>query len=246
MKTLFASLFFTLFLLTILMSQSTDRHKVYLLPGQAADYRSFQFLELDERYDIEVLEHPLPERGERMVSLAKRLAAQVDTTRPFSFVGVSLGGMLAVEMSKYLRPEKIIIIASVKGQHEMVWRYKFLRAVPLYKLFGGRFYVKATNLVRPWFEHDSGGVDDISRAMLEDKHPKYMKRAIHCIMTWKNESVPTNLTHIHGDQDNTLPIKKIKNAIIIPNGTHMMVMTSAKEVSEIINQTLAEVQIAAK
>lgn len=243
MKTPIAAICTLIFLPILLMAQSSDRHKVYLIPGQAADYRSFQFLELDDRYDVEVIEHPLPEKNESMVSLANRLSAEVDTTRPFSFVGVSLGGMLAIEMSKYLNPEKIIIIASIKGQQEMPARYKFLRVVPLYKLFGGGFYEWGANVLRPLFEHDSPQVDEISRAMLKAKHKAYIKRTIHCIINWRNEDVPDNLLHIHGEKDNTLPYKNIEDAIMIENGTHMMVMTSADIVSEIINRTLREVPV---
>ncbi|MEM7371568.1 MAG: alpha/beta hydrolase [Bacteroidota bacterium] len=245
MKAHIASVLFLIFLPLYFMAQDSNRHKVYLIPGQAADYRSFQFLELDDKYEIEIIEHPLPERNESMVSLARRLSASIDTTRSYSFVGVSLGGMLAIEMSKYLQPEKIIIIASIKGQQEMPKRYKFLRVVPLYKLFNGGFYQWGANFLRPLFEHDSDQVDEISRAMLEAKPRNYIKRTIHCIITWRNETIPENLVHIHGDKDNTLPHKNIGEAITIKNGTHMMVMTSAKEVSQIINQTLAEVQLSA-
>jgi pimeloyl-ACP methyl ester carboxylesterase len=240
MKTIIFSLLLIWVALAPLMAQPNQAHKVYLLPGQAADGRSFQFLELDPAYEIEVLEHLTPERGERMPSYARRIAADIDTTRPFSLVGVSLGGMTAVEMSKFLNPTQIILIASLKGQQEMAPRYKFLRAVPLYRIFSGSFYLWAVNIVRPWFEHDSDGVDDISRAMLKDMDPHYFKRAIHCIVTWKNEEVPENLLHIHGDQDNTLPYQYIGEAICLEGGTHMMVMTRAAEISEIINQTLAK------
>ena len=239
MKAQIASLW-GLFLFPYLLMSQTASHKVYLIPGQGADYRSFQFLELDDCYETEVLEHPLPFHKERMESLARRTASSIDTTQPYSLVGVSLGGMLAMEMSKFLEPEHIIIVASIKGRHEMPWRYKMLGVLPLYKLFGGNFYNYAANVVRPWFEYDSGRVDDISRLMLADKHPKYLRRAIHCIMTWDNTTVPDNLTHIHGDKDNTLPYKHIEDAICIPGGTHMMIMTSAKEVSAIINDTLGE------
>ncbi|MEM7654972.1 MAG: alpha/beta hydrolase [Bacteroidota bacterium] len=226
--------------LMLMAQDSTLPHKLYLIPGQAGDARSFQFLDLDPAYEVEILEHILPEKGERMESYAQRMAARIDTTRPFSLVGVSLGGMVSMEMSKHLNPTQVILIASAKGKDEIPFRYKMLRALPLYKVFGGKFYVTATNIVRPLFEHDSKEVDDISRAMLEDLPPKFLKRAIHCIVHWRNEEVPEYLVHIHGDRDNTLPYKHIEGAICLEEGTHMMILTRAKEISEIINQTMAE------
>jgi surfactin synthase thioesterase subunit len=38
-----------------------------------------------------------------MNAYAKRLASDIDTTLPYSIIGVSLGGMLASEMKTFLK-----------------------------------------------------------------------------------------------------------------------------------------------
>lgn len=213
-------------------------HHLYIIPGQGADHRAFQFLEWPEGVEVHILEFLVPESGELMPSYARRMAAQIDTTHPFSLMGASLGGMIAIEMNSFLTPEKTIILSSIKGRQEMPGRYKILRYVPLHRVFGGSLYIWATNVFRPYFEPEGAIVDDLARQMLADKDPRFMKRAIHCIVNWDNTEVPPNLLHIHGEKDHTLPFKCVADAVEVKGGSHMIVMTRPEEVSAIINDYL--------
>ena len=65
-----------------------------------------------------------------MADYSRTLAQQIDTSRRFSIIGVSLGGMLAVEMSKYLQPEEVILIASAKTRDELPTKYRFFQKSP--------------------------------------------------------------------------------------------------------------------
>lgn len=216
-----------------------DRLHLYLLPGLAADGRSFDYLSLDPRLEVHVLEHLLPERGERMPAYARRLAAGIDTTQRYALMGVSLGGMVAVEMRDFLQPEAVIIVASVKGRREMPWRYRLLRTLPLYYLTAGRLMQRATQVIRPWFEPEGRPFDDLSTAMLDAKDPRYMPRAVNLIMTWPRMDPAEGIVHIHGEKDHTLPARRIRDAIILPDGSHMAIMSRAAEVSALVNATLA-------
>ena len=44
--------------------------------------------------------------------------------------------------------------------------------------------------------------------------------------------------HIHGDKDHTIPIKNIEYDYLIEGGSHMMMITRAREINEIIAQIL--------
>ena len=230
-------IFFTLFFLLMPSAFSQNKHKVYLLPGQGADGRLFQKLKL-ENCDTVIIKYPVPEKGERLPAYAKRISIQIDTTQNFSLIGVSMGGMIAVELSKFLHPQKIIIISSAKNRSELPFRYKFLNYVPLNKLFGGRLLKRMANLARPLVEKEARKDNDVFKSMIRDKHPKFMKRSINCITHWKNKEYPSNIIHIHGEKDKTIPIRNIKDPIRIKHGGHMIVFTHAEEVSEIINREL--------
>jgi len=54
---------------------------VFLIPGQGADARQFQRLELDPDYEIRNIEYFTPEKGWKMKDFAQSLSQQIDTTR---------------------------------------------------------------------------------------------------------------------------------------------------------------------
>ena len=234
----FTMAFFAIFLKSIL-AQDIPKHKVYFIPGQAADGRSFQWINLDEHFETQIIEHQVPDKGDLMPDYARKLAAEIDTTEPFSIVAVSLGGMTAVEMCKFLNPEQLIIVASAKGRAELPKRYHVASKIPLYHIFGGNFLKWTTNRIRLLFEPDGESVNELSTSMLNDLDPKYFKRAVHMILQWQNTVVPEGIVHIHGEVDNTIPSKNIKEPrIMLEDGSHMMIMTRADEISAIVNQTL--------
>ena len=119
------------------------------------------------------------------------------------------------------------------------FRYRFLGKVRLYKLFWSGFYKAMAQIARPIFEPISRQKKELFKAMIHDKNPKYMKRSIHCIMTWQNTEVPREIIHIHGTNDKTIHYKNINNPTTIDDGSHMMVVFRAEEISEIILRELS-------
>ncbi|GAB4430280.1 MAG: hypothetical protein OHK0039_48960 [Bacteroidia bacterium] len=129
-------------------AQSDLRPVLYLIPGTGADGRCFGRLDIDSAYEVVVLEHLVLLPGERLDGYARRMAeGRIDTTRDFSLLGVSLGGMVAVEIAKTCPPHQLFLVASAKGKNELPFRYRMFRHLPLYKLFGDAFYKAATNLM---------------------------------------------------------------------------------------------------
>ena len=231
-----------IFLMSILMNipvqaQEIAKKKLYLIPGQGADGRLFKNLQLED-YDTTILEFIRPEKKEDMASYARRMASRIDTSKPFFLLGVSLGGMVAVEISKFLQPEKTIIISSIKGKREIPGRYKIFRKLPLHRLLGGRFYKWGTRIAQPMFEPLEAENKELFHAMVKAKDPKFMKRAIRCIVEWENEVIPENILHIHGTDDHTLPYKSVNADITIDGGTHMMVLRRGEEISGILKDNL--------
>lgn len=217
-----------------LRTQSQDK-VVYLIPGQGADGRLFQNIHISH-HDTVILTYLIPEKGEQMAAYAHRMAAQIDTTRPYAIVGVSLGGMLAVEMKDFLNPEEVIIIASAKCQENIPNLYKFFRNFPLHRVLGGRFYKFGTRFMQPFYEPMTKENQQIFRSMLKQKDPKFMKRAVRCIVEWENDLCSNEVIHIHGTEDRTLPHKTANPDITVENGTHMMTLARGQEISNLLNQ----------
>ena len=211
---------------------------VYLIPGQGADARLYKNLEIDSMFEVKHIEYSIPEKNWNMQDFAKELAGQIDTNRQFSIVGVSLGGMLAAEMNEFLDADNVILISSAKSRKEFPFRYRFQKTIPLHKIMPGFLIKFGAKILQPIFEPDRKKDKATFKAMLSDKDPQFLNRTVGMIVEWDRISYSENLIHIHGDYDNTLPIRNIKADYIVQEGSHMMVLTKGALISEIINKVL--------
>ncbi len=212
---------------------------LYLLPGLAADHRSFKNLSLDPAfYRLRYIHYPTPSPFETMSSYAIRLIDQIDTSGQFVLVGVSLGGMLAVELSEVLQPTKVFIIASACSKHDLPPRYTIQRKIPINRMAPQWIFKYGTFVAQPLFEPDRALEKETCLAMIHDKDPMFMKRAVDMIIHWDRKICPLNIIHIHGTKDHTLPIRHSSPDIVLEGASHMMIMTAANEVTRIIEKAL--------
>jgi pimeloyl-ACP methyl ester carboxylesterase len=214
---------------------------VYCFPGQGSDHRLFDSLKLDSSFRLQVIEYGTPEKSVDLKMFARQLALQIDTSREFFLVGVSLGGMICTELSEILDPKKTIIISSAKNRSELPVRYKFQRLIPVYKLFPGKIILAGAKILQPIVEPDRNKNRQTFKNMLGAKNSVYMKRTVKLIINWDRKTNSKKIYHIHGTDDRTLPLKKIKSPdVVVQKGSHMMTLTRAQEISEILNKILKE------
>lgn len=230
-------LIYTILFLFCCSYGSTQTTKtIYLFPGQGADKRQFDSLTFDGSYKIKVIEYGTPNDSLNMESFAKNLSQNIDTTEEFILIGVSLGGMICVELSEILNPEKTIIISSAKNRNDFPKRYSFQKKIAIYKLFPGSVLLAGAKILQPIVEPDRKKNKETFKAMLGAKDSKYMERSIDLVINWEREVNTKKIYQIHGSNDHTLTLKSIKNPdYIIENGSHMMTLTRAEEISDLLN-----------
>lgn len=214
--------------------------RVYLLPGHGSDYRVWQEMDFSG-YDTVHLDYPfLPERGERMPDYAQRLLAEIDTTRPFALVGISLGGMLAVEMAQHCDPAAVVILSSAGGRSDLPWRYRVQRYLPLQYLLPGAFLKQMTIWIQPWFEPQVRGRRTLCADMLRQKPNRLFARGVKMIIHWQRQTRDTSVVHLHGTHDRTLPLQAIEPPVIVlPGATHMMTLFAPRQVDALLRPILA-------
>ena len=90
-----------------------------LVPGLGADRRLFQ--EQSAAFGDLILPDWLePERDDTLASYARRLAVRVDPGTACFVGGCSLGGMIALEMSRNLDAKACFLISSIRSPSEPV------------------------------------------------------------------------------------------------------------------------------
>lgn len=215
-----------------------EKPTIYLLPGQGADHRLFSKLKFQDHKVVDIKYH-IPKDGTNMADYAFQLSSQIDSTENFILIGASLGGMLACEMNEFLNPEKVIIISSAKCNKELPRRYNFQKKFPIYKLIGGGITKIGALILQPIVEPDRNKEKEIFKSMLRDKDKKFMKNSVRMIIEWDKTHYDDSIIHIHGNEDNTIPIKNVDYHYLIENGSHMITLTRAEEINNLLLDILS-------
>ena len=213
----------------------SNKIHIYFVPGLGAGSNIFDYLELsDEKFELHFLEWLIPESpDEQLEHYVKRLIRDIKHPNPV-LVGVSFGGIIAQEISKYIEVKKVIIISSIKALDEIPTRIKFLKLTKIYKLFPAKKIAKTGDFPLPRFNRSIRKRIALYKKYLSVKDENYLKWSIHNVLSWKTPIDANNVIHIHGNKDEIFPIKHIKNCIVIEGGTHVMILNKAKRISSII------------
>jgi pimeloyl-ACP methyl ester carboxylesterase len=216
---------------------STKTH-IYFVPGLAASSKIFEYLSLsNEKFEFHFLEWLLPlSVSESIENYAKRMADQVIHENSV-LLGVSFGGIMVQEMSKYLNANKIILISSVKCRDELPKRLKVIQKTKAYKLFLSKSIKNIEDFSIYAFGDMAIKRVHIYKEYLSIRDEKYLNWAIYNVLHWQQKDPLPNILHLHGIDDSVFPIKHIKNSIPIKNGTHIMILNKAKYISKIINDS---------
>ncbi|MCH5689624.1 alpha/beta hydrolase [Niabella sp. W65] len=206
--------------------------KIYVFSGLGADRRVFNNIDFGD-LDITHVEWIKPEPDEPLVHYAQRIAA--NRIIPHSaLIGLSFGGMLAVEIAKLIPVDQIILIASAKTKNELP-RGFLMKCLLKLSTFIPEGKLTSPNAVADWFfGANTASEKQLLRDILKDTDPAFFKWAINEIIHWENETMPAHSIHIHGNKDRIIPIKNVKADYVIEGGGHLMTVNKAAEVEHII------------
>ncbi|TVQ08406.1 MAG: alpha/beta hydrolase [Leptolyngbya sp. DLM2.Bin27] len=214
----------------------TER-EVYFISGLGADWRVFQRLTLEGYHPVHIL-WERPQRRESIDQYAKRLLEQVTTESPI-LVGLSFGGLMAVEMAKQCNPTQVIVISSAVTQAQIPAYFRVFRWLPIQLVVPFKQLLWAVYGLLTWL-FDLKDPEDCSlfKQVLVDTDPWFLKWAINQVVGWRNSQVPDHLVQIHGARDRIFPFGHRSADIVVPEGGHLMVLTRAQELSQLLMETL--------
>ena len=210
--------------------------RIFIFSGLGADHRAFQFLDLSN-YEPVYISWLTPLTKESISDYARRILPQITSTKPI-IIGLSFGGIVAIEVSKLLEVEKIILIASSKTAKEIPYYYRVAGRLNFHKLISARVLKSPSRLTYWFFSAKSNEDKKLLAEILRDTEIEFLKWAIHQIVKWDNRQHFSNLTHIHGTADRILPISFVKVDIPVVKGGHFMTINKSKEISQILKSLL--------
>jgi len=212
---------------------------LYCIAGLGADKNVFQFLDLSFIRPVYVDWLP-PFENEPLQNYAMRIKEKyIHDPEPLIF-GLSLGGMIAVEIAKSIPSAKAIIISSAKTKNEIPFYWKAFKYLPVYKVLP-EWLLKQNMAIRSYFlGAKKQAAKNYVKHVAEHGDLKFYRWAVGGILTWQNKTVPSNIIHIHGTKDKLLPHKLLKADILVNSGGHLMIMENAEEISKLIKELLSD------
>ena len=206
--------------------------RLVILPGLGADGRLFD----PQRAVFPELEVPawLPHHeDEWLADYARRMAETVTPSDDLCLGGVSFGGMVALEMARYLRPRAVLLIASCRTGRAIAphLRYfvEFSHAFPQREFADGaglsRLYVRKFGVLTP-------AQESFYADMLADTQPAFVRWGIAAITAWPGPGeLAMPVYHIHGSADELIPLAGVRPDQVVPGGGHLLNVTHAPEVN---------------
>jgi esterase/lipase len=210
---------------------------VYAIPGLGTTKDLFQYIKI-ENTELVVLEWPLLDKNETMSSLANKMLTQIDPAKPFYLLGVSLGGMVSIEISSIKKPVKTILISSARCRKELPLLLRCLKYIPLNKFVTESQYRRIAKNSRRVLGFKREYREQF-KTMVESMKPYHFSRAIQCLISWKRrECLSADVIKIHGDADKLLKFRKADTDHCVKNGSHAMIVDRAAEINSILDKII--------
>lgn len=191
---------------------------IYLIPGMTAEYPVFSRLTplLPNAMVVNFIE---PRPSDSLIDYAQRMAEQFT---PHGFIaGVSFGGIVALEISRIVRPKGCVLISSIREPHQFPPWMRVSRAI------GGRNCSRVLRLIGDFTSLVPASVR--SSATMRARKLSGVRGAWHrwatsAVLDWRPEPKPIGvpLLLIHGTADATFPIRYIEPHVVVPNGRHAL------------------------
>ncbi|RDC61534.1 alpha/beta fold hydrolase [Adhaeribacter pallidiroseus] len=216
---------------------------IYFIPGLGADARMYQLVQLDShKFKKSVLTWLPPRKNESLAAYAQRMAAQIpEHHQPIVLVGVSFGGMLAVEISKIRPVARTILISSIKTSQELPHYLQILGKLNLHHYLPLHWAKKL-----PWLYHWIFGATTFTekkmlREIIQDTDVAFVKWALTAIVNWQSQDQVPGLLHVHSNQDKIFPLPYIKDPAVVYSGGHLVIFSAALEISRLITQAANQI-----
>lgn len=209
--------------------------RMVLFPGLGADARLYR-AQREAMPWIETPDWLEPRGGESLRAYAGRWADELRLDERAVLGGVSMGGMVALEMARHAGARAVVLIGSARhprctsGLLRMSERAS--RLAPEWLLDKGR-------VLAPLFVGRGGQIPAADRDLLvrmaREAPIGFIRWAARAIIEWEGCADPgVPVHHIHGDRDWAIPARGVRPDRVVRGGSHVLNMSHPGEVNEFI------------
>ena len=203
--------------------------KTLILPGMGADSTLFPKDSFAKLNNVLFAEWPPYEGESSLREVAEKIIEQHNIDREMVVGGASLGGMIAIEIAKLAKIEKIILIGSATAPHyinPILQKLSNLAAttpIEMLQLFAGKLNLHKESALLTMFEKSES---------------QFIQAMCKALFQWEGQGdYNCEICHIHGKKDKVI-FPPPNNVEIIPDGGHLISMTHGNTVAEYIDKSV--------
>ena len=212
---------------------------IYFFSGIGADSSAFANLQLPGYRKVYINWIPaLP--NETLTHYAGRIKSQITVKNPY-IVGLSFGGIVAVEVAKQIEVDKMVLISSARTKDDLNRFQAFFMRLGLYKIIPGSFLRHTNFLTYSYFGAKSPKDKKALMKLLKCTDISFFRWALKNIACWSNMEEPQRTIQIHGTADRIIAYRLVRHPdYTIKGGGHLMVFNKADTISKIIVNYLGD------
>jgi len=175
-----------------------------------------------------------PLAGETLESFGRRMAEAYPLEGRYFLGGVSFGGMVALEMARYLEPQAVFLIGSCRSGSAVPWylrMFEFLfRPVPM-MILDPVFRFGINVRVRTIRDGDEAG--KIFSEMVRETSLSFIRWGGRAVTGWNFDSdLNCPVFHIHGGGDRIIPLRLVHPDKVVPGAGHLVNLIFPEEVNK--------------
>lgn len=206
----------------------------YLIPGMGADHRIYEGFHL-EHGQVHYLDWVDPEAAANMSDFAGLIARRIQTENNI-LIGSSMGGMMAVELSRLVHPLATILISAPTGRHQFPQILKTVRMLRVHKAVNHRSIRYLYRLADTFMGFKNENQRQMFYEMMNALGPRFIHFSVGAVLEWSNREEPQGkYLQIIGSKDVLFDYRRMVSPVVLEGGGHFSAFDRADEVSAIIN-----------
>jgi pimeloyl-ACP methyl ester carboxylesterase len=224
--------------------------QLFLLPGMTPDVRLFDRL-LPLLPGAVVVPWIEPRKGESIPQYAERLAETVAefariqaagarslATSATVVCGVSFGGIVARELAHVISARGCILVSSVRTPAELPPWFRAMRYSPI----RSERVLSAVGSLAQSMPRQVRTRSTARLTKLAGSGGAWHRWATAAVLRWRPRPELDEIAtlHIHGDADETFPLRYVRPDVVIRGGGHVLPLTHAEELAQTIAQFAAQ------
>lgn len=207
----------------------------YLIPGMGADHRIYQRFNL-KHGKVHFLDWVSPENASNMSEFAQVVSRRIQTENNV-IVGSSMGGMMAVELSRIVKPEATVLISAPTGAHQFPRILRLVKQTRIHKAVTPDFIPRLYRLADTFMGFKNEEQRNMFYEMMSKLGPEFIHFSVKAVLEWRNTLPPDGkFLQIIGSKDVLFNYRKMQNPIVLDGGGHFSCFDRSEEICQIINQ----------